>query len=97
MFTLLKNGAPTLIRDPESASDNTGKSVPERTAMQETNRIKLLNRKLDSRETMAIQLVFALQIVTVLDVSHEADQKDYASGNQRTSRRYWTAQKRGRS
>src|SRR5580693_7103425 len=53
MLTLLKNGAPTLILEPETASDKTGKSVPERTAMQETSRIKLLNRKLDSRETMA--------------------------------------------
>src|ERR1700719_440035 len=53
MFTLLKNGAPTLILEPESASDKTGKSVPERTATQETSRIRLLNRKLDSREIMA--------------------------------------------
>src|SRR5580704_8340887 len=53
MFTLLKNGAPTLILEPESASDKTGKSVPERTATHETNRIKLLNKKLDSRETRA--------------------------------------------
>src|SRR5712664_630457 len=50
MFTLLKNGAPTLIFEPENHSENTGNRVPERTAMQETNRIKLLNRKLDSRE-----------------------------------------------
>src|SRR5580658_1968899 len=53
MFTLLKNGAPTLILEPERASDKTGKSVPERTATHETNRIKLLNKKLDSRETIA--------------------------------------------
>src|SRR5580692_2486059 len=53
MFTLLKNGAPTLIFEPESASDKTGKSVPERTATQETSRIRLLKRKLDSRETTA--------------------------------------------
>src|SRR5580704_12303950 len=53
MLTLLKNGAPTLIFDPESASDKTGNSVPERTAIHETNRIKLLKRKLDSRETIA--------------------------------------------
>src|SRR5271155_3834578 len=52
-LTLLKNGAPTLILEPESASDKTGKSVPERTAMHETRRIRLLKRKLDSRETMA--------------------------------------------
>src|SRR5579859_113903 len=53
MLTLLKNGAPTLILEPESHSDKTGKSVPESTAMHETRRIKLLKRKLDSRETMA--------------------------------------------
>src|ERR1700675_2365227 len=53
MLTLLKNGAPTLILEPESASDRTGKRVPESTATQETSRIKLLNRKLDSRETIA--------------------------------------------
>ncbi len=50
IFTLLKNGAPTLMRDPENHSENTGNRVPDRTAMQETSKIKLLNRKLDSRE-----------------------------------------------
>src|SRR5205807_1147898 len=50
IFTLLKKGAPTLIFDPDSVSESTGKSVPERTATQDTSRIKLLNRKLDSRE-----------------------------------------------
>src|SRR4029077_10113110 len=53
MVTLLKSRGHTLILDPETASERTGKSVPERTAMQETSRIKLLNRKLDSRETIA--------------------------------------------
>src|ERR1700675_3826893 len=53
MLTLLKKGAPTLILEPETASDKTGKSVPESTATQETSRIRLLKRKLDSRETMA--------------------------------------------
>src|SRR5256885_13680136 len=52
MLTLLKKGAPTLIFEPETVSENTGKSVPESTATQDTNRIKLLNRKLDSRETI---------------------------------------------
>src|ERR1700720_3030955 len=52
MFTLLKNGAPTLMREPENHSENTGNSVPESTAMQETSKIKLLKRKLDSREIM---------------------------------------------
>src|SRR5580692_9270660 len=53
MLTLLKKGAPTLILEPESASDKTGKSVPESTATHETSKIKLLNKKLDSRETIA--------------------------------------------
>src|SRR6202795_3638806 len=52
IFTLLKNGVPTLMRSPVNHSEKTGKSVPERTATQDTNRIKLLKRKLDSRETM---------------------------------------------
>src|SRR5215471_880138 len=51
MFTLLKNGAPTLMREPVNHSEKTGKSVPERTATQATRRTRLLNRKLDSRET----------------------------------------------
>src|ERR1700739_2211081 len=51
-FTLLKNGALTLMREPENHSENTGNRVPERTAMQETSRIKLLKRKLDSRDTI---------------------------------------------
>src|SRR5208282_6122612 len=52
MFTLLKKGAPTLILLPVKASEMTGKSVPQRTAKQAARRIKLLKRKLDSRETM---------------------------------------------
>src|SRR5215467_3065644 len=52
IFTLLKNGAPTLILDPVNHSENTGKSVPEITAIQATSRTRLLKRKLDSRETI---------------------------------------------
>src|SRR5262249_33748730 len=52
MFTLSKKGFPTLIRDPDSHSENTGNNVPDSTAMHETSRIRLLNRKLDSRETI---------------------------------------------
>src|SRR5208282_6402336 len=51
MFTLLKNGGPTLILLPVTHSDSTGKSVPQSTAKHAASRIKLLNRKLDSRET----------------------------------------------
>ena len=37
IFTLLKNGVPTLIRSPVNHSEKTGKSVPDSTAMQDTN------------------------------------------------------------
>src|SRR5579859_718374 len=53
IFTLLKNGGPTLIFEPESHSEKTGKSVPETTAMHATSNSRLLKRKLDSRETKA--------------------------------------------
>src|ERR1700688_3687812 len=52
IFTLLKNGVPTLMRSPVNHSEKTGNSVPDRTATQDTSKIKLLKRKLDSRETM---------------------------------------------
>src|SRR5271157_4775723 len=50
-FTLLKNGGPTLILLPTTHSDNTGKSVPQRTAKHAARRTRLLKRKLDSRDT----------------------------------------------
>src|SRR5580693_6879930 len=50
-FTLLKNGGPTLILLPVNHSEKTGKRVPNKTAKQAASRIKLLKRKLDSRET----------------------------------------------
>src|SRR5215510_2310625 len=53
ILTLLKKGGPTLILLPETASESTGKSVPESTATHATNRIRLLKRKLDSRDTRA--------------------------------------------
>src|SRR5579862_93060 len=48
--TRLKKGASTLIFSPETASEITGNKVPHRTAKQLARRIRLLNRKLDSRE-----------------------------------------------
>src|SRR5690348_13842374 len=51
IFTLLKNGGPTVILLPSIHSVNTGKSVPQSTAKHAARRIKLLKRKLDSRET----------------------------------------------
>src|SRR5215831_750755 len=50
-FTLLKNGAPTLILLPVIHSEKIGNSVPHRTAKHAASKIRLLNRKLDSRET----------------------------------------------
>ena len=39
------------ILSPETVSEMTGNSVPQSTAKQLASRIRLLNRKLDSRET----------------------------------------------
>ncbi len=50
-LTRLKNGGPTVTLEPVTHSDSTGKSVPHNTAKQATSSTRLLNRKLDSRET----------------------------------------------
>src|SRR5207253_8655286 len=50
-FTRLKNGGPTVTLLPVTHSERIGNSVPHSTAKHETNRRRLLNRKLDSRET----------------------------------------------
>src|SRR3974377_192412 len=50
IITLLKKGAPTLMRLLVNHSEKTGNSVPERTAMQAPRKRRLLKRKLDSRE-----------------------------------------------
>src|SRR5215470_4899332 len=52
IMTLLKNGAPTLMRLLVNHSEKTGKRVPERTAMHAIRKSKLLNKKLDSRDTI---------------------------------------------
>src|SRR5690349_9452855 len=51
MFTRLKNGLSTLIFSPMTASVITGNSVPQRIEKQLASRIRLLNMKLDSRES----------------------------------------------
>src|SRR5580704_13715892 len=51
MFTRLKNGGPTVTLVPCTHSESTGNSVPHRTVKHATSRSRLLNRKLDSRET----------------------------------------------
>src|SRR5437867_12127324 len=50
-FTLLKNGAPTVILMPFTASEITGNIVRQKTAKDAASRIRLLNMKLLSRET----------------------------------------------
>src|SRR5947209_6373486 len=50
-LTRLKNGGPTVTLFPWTHSDRTGNSVPHNTVKQATSRSRLLNRKLDSRET----------------------------------------------
>src|SRR5450755_2538437 len=50
-FTRLKNGGPTVTLLPVTHSESTGKSVPHSTAKHETSSTRLLNRKLDSRDT----------------------------------------------
>src|SRR6185295_6063265 len=51
-FTLLKNGALTVIFTPFTASEITGNIVPQNTAKHDASRIRLLNMKLLSRETI---------------------------------------------
>src|SRR5678815_2488345 len=51
MFTRLKNGLSTLIFSPITASVITGNSVHQSTAKQPASKIRLLNMKLDSRES----------------------------------------------
>ena len=52
-FTRLKNGAPTVICSPCTASERTGNSVPQSTEKQAASSSRLLKRKPDSRETTA--------------------------------------------
>src|SRR5580704_19294 len=51
ILILLKNGASTLIFSPVNFSEMTGNSVPHRIAKQLASRTRLLNRKLDSRDS----------------------------------------------
>src|SRR5437763_4952594 len=50
-FTRLKNGGPTVTLLPCTHSERIGNKVPHKTAEHETSRRRLLNRKVDSRET----------------------------------------------
>src|SRR6266513_5185489 len=54
--TRLKNGAPTVTFVPCTHSDSSGKNVPQSTVKQAASSKRLLNRKLDSRETSASSL-----------------------------------------
>src|SRR5213592_4491615 len=51
MFTRLKKGGPTVTLFPCTASESTGNNVPHSTVKHEASSSRLLNRKLDSRET----------------------------------------------
>src|SRR5262249_49663844 len=51
IVTLLKNGGPTLILYPRTQSERIGKSVPDSMANVTASSTRLLNKKLDSRET----------------------------------------------
>src|SRR4051812_35562866 len=50
-FTLLKNGAPTVTFVPCTHSLKMGNTVPHSTAKHDASSSRLLNRKLDSRDT----------------------------------------------
>ena len=52
MATRLKNGGPTVTLVPSTHSERMGKSVPQSTVKQNRTNSRLLNRKLDSRETI---------------------------------------------
>src|SRR5208283_412151 len=49
-LTLLKNGGPTVILTPRTASDSTGKIVPQKTANAIPTSMRLLNRNAASRD-----------------------------------------------
>jgi len=49
-FTRLKNGGPTVIFTPRTASEMTGKIVPQKTAKAMPTSTRLLKRNADSRE-----------------------------------------------
>src|SRR5881409_150478 len=58
IMTRLKKGGPTVILCPWTQSERIGKSVPQSTAKQATTNSRLLNRKLDSRETSDSSFLF---------------------------------------
>src|SRR3990172_9682693 len=51
-FTWLKKGGPTVILTPRTASEMRGKTVPQKVAKAAPTRIRLLKRKLLSRDSM---------------------------------------------
>src|SRR5882724_51216 len=56
IVTRLKNGGPTVTLVPCTHSERRGKSVPHRMVKHAASRRRLLNKKLDSRETTASSL-----------------------------------------
>src|ERR1700681_888776 len=59
--TRLKNGGPTVTLCPCTNSERIGKNVPHKIVKQTVSRRRLLNRKLDSRETSASSLCSLLR------------------------------------
>src|SRR5208282_879974 len=59
--TRLKNGGPTVTLCPCTNSEMMGKNVPHKMVKQTTNNSKLLNKKLDSRETSDSSLCSVLR------------------------------------
>src|SRR5260370_32439941 len=59
--TRLKKGGPTVTLCPWTNSERIGKNVPQSMVKQRVSRRRLLNRKLDSRETSASSLCSLLR------------------------------------
>src|ERR1700720_3128109 len=59
--TRLKNGGPTVTLCPCTNSDKIGNNVPHSMVKQRVSKRRLLNRKLDSRETSASSLCSLLR------------------------------------
>ena len=75
MLTLLKKGAPTLILEPESASDKTGKSVPGENGDARNQKNQIIEQEAGLTGDDGVQLVFALQVIAILEIRHKANRE----------------------
>src|SRR6266496_1378277 len=82
--TRLKKGGPTVTLCPCTHSERIGNSVPQRTVKQATSRSRLLNRKLDSRETSDSSLcsLFRCDLFRTKKNTHVASVSDMNTTNQ---------------